>query len=239
MRGAKLAPQEMHRNGTAFGENRESTFSRVLTTEGSFGSAFLGREARGGELAPQALHEVFRSRRAGALLAWRREVRGIERAAHVLLTAQLVHELVVNDSAKTGFELSFAFLPAEAVRRPVEILQNLCDNVFAVLPAVKGARPPVVTEDAGRIYQQRSIEPGPVYVLEAIHRRSLSLGADRFHLGRPFHYLYDQPAPVYPIFLLFLFGFREREDQAAITTLCKKHSDCDDAEWESGDMFVA
>jgi hypothetical protein len=35
----ELAPHEVHRNGTANGENRESTFSRVLTRGESFVSA--------------------------------------------------------------------------------------------------------------------------------------------------------------------------------------------------------
>jgi hypothetical protein len=94
----------------------------------------------------------------------------------------------VNDGAKIGFELSLALLPAEAVRRPVEILQDLCDNVFAVLSAVKSVRPAVAAEDAGRVDQEHFIKPGPVYVLEAIHRLSLSLVAS-FHVGRCFHYL--------------------------------------------------
>ncbi len=142
---------------------------------------------------------AFRSCRAGTLVGWRREVWVIKRATHVLLTAQTIQELVVNDGAKVGFELSLALLPAEAVRRPVKIFENLCDNVFAVLSAVKSVRPAVAAEDAGRVEQEHFIKPGPVYVLEAIHRRSLSLVA-WFHVGRCFYYLYEQPAPVCPRF---------------------------------------
>src|SRR5690348_6842471 len=73
----------------------------------------------------------FGSRRARNLVCWGREVRIVKRATHMLLPTQAVYELVVNDGAKISFELSLALLPAEAVRRPVKILQSLLDNVFA------------------------------------------------------------------------------------------------------------
>ena len=108
-----------------------------------------------------------------AIFCWEREVRIVKRATHVLLTTQTVDEFIVNNSAKIGFEPALALLPAEAVRRPVEILQNLLDNIFTVLSAVKSVRPTVPAEGCGRVDPEHFIKPGPIDVLEAIQCCSL------------------------------------------------------------------